>query len=290
MEYRRLNRIVCTTNLFPIAHLSTLQLPRAQLLYALITNVSIDICRHICQVIIDAFRSNWSRTVLPFPCVITQLIKAQKVPIRPQDVRAKPLSALGSRKLQLSSSHMKRARESDFESDDDLDREIDEVANAIAAESRPSTSGAQAAQAKPLSKRARQSVSDSDDDLNREIDLLADVDAAKSKLSTSSAQATLAKPLSATGSSTLQLSTSHVKRSNHIVFDSDDDLDRDIDEIAEAMAAESRQHKSGDAQPTLSDMMDLLQQILPCLHQILPHLNRIEKDIKEIKEHQARAN
>ena len=163
-------------------------------------------------------------------------------------------------------------------------------ANAIAAESRPSTSGAQAAQAKPLSKRARQSVSDSDDDLNREIDVIADVDAAKSKLSTSSTQATLAKPLSATGSSTLQLSSSNVKRSNHIVFYSDDDLDRDIDEIAEAMAAESRQHKSGDAQPILSDMMDLLQQILPCLHQILPHLNRIEKDIKEIKVHQARAH
>uniref|UniRef100_A0A7N2L2J3 Uncharacterized protein n=1 Tax=Quercus lobata TaxID=97700 RepID=A0A7N2L2J3_QUELO len=96
--------------------------------------------------------------------------------------------------------------------------------------------------------------------------------------------------LSATGSSTLQLSSSHVKRSNHIVCDSDDDLDRDIDEIAEVMAAESRQHKSGDAQPTLSDMMDLLQQILPCLHQILPHLNRIEKDIKEIKERQAKAH
>ena len=84
-----------------------------------------------------------------------------------------------------------------------MDREIDEVANAIAAESRPSTSGAQAAQAKPLSKRTRQSVSDSDDDLNQEIDVVADVVAAKSKPSTSSAQAALAKPLSATGSSTL---------------------------------------------------------------------------------------
>ncbi|KAF3952967.1 hypothetical protein CMV_021535 [Castanea mollissima] len=288
-EYRWLNRIMCT-NLFPIAHLSTLQVPRAQLLYALITNVPIDICRHICQVIIDAFKSNWSRTVLPFLCVITRLIKAQKVPIRPQDILAKPLSAIGSRTLQLSSSHMKRARESDFESDDNLDREIDEVANAIAAESRPSTSGAQAAQAKPLSKSARHSISDSDDDLNQEIDVVADVVAAKSKPSTSSAQAALAKPLSATGSSTLQLSSSHVKRSNHIVCDYDDDLDHDIDEIAEAMAAESRQHKSGDAQPTLSDMMDLLQQILPCLHQILPRLNHIEKDIKEIKERQARAH
>ena len=42
------------------------------------------------------------------------------------------------------------------------------------------TSGAQAAQAKPLSKRTRQSVSDSDDDLNQEIDVVADVVAAKS--------------------------------------------------------------------------------------------------------------
>ena len=67
--------------------------------------------------------------------------------------------------------------------------------------------------------------------------MVADVIAAKSKPSTSSAQAALAKPLSATGSSTLQLSSSHVKRSNHIVCDSDDDLDRDIDEIAEAMVA-----------------------------------------------------
>uniref|UniRef100_A0A7N2N6N4 Uncharacterized protein n=1 Tax=Quercus lobata TaxID=97700 RepID=A0A7N2N6N4_QUELO len=182
---------------------------------------------------------------------------------------------------------MKRAKESDFESDDDLDREIDEIANVIAAESKPSISGAQATLAKPLSKRARQSESDFGDDLDREID---DVVAAKSKLSTSGVQAALAKPLFATGSSTLQLSSSHVKRSNQIVCDSDDDLDRDIDEIADAMAAESRPSPSGAAQPTLSDMMDLLQQILTCLHQILPRLNRIEQDIKEIKEHQTRAH
>ena len=81
--------------------------------------------KRICPNIIDAFKSNWSHTGLPFPCVITRLIKAQKVPIRPQDVRAKPLSAIGSCKLQLSLSHMKRARESDFESEDDLDREIE---------------------------------------------------------------------------------------------------------------------------------------------------------------------
>ena len=286
-EYQWLNRIMCT-NLFPIAHLHTLNVPRAQLLYALITDVPIDICRHICQVIIHAFESNLSRTVLPFPCVITQLIKAKKVPIRPQDIRAKPLSAIGSHTLQLGSSRIKRAKESDFESDDDLDREIDEIANAVAAESRPSISGAQATLAKPLSKRARQSESDFDDDLDREIDDV--VAAAKSKLSTSGAQAALAKPLFATGSSTLQLSSSHVKRSNQIVCDSDDDLDRDIDEIADAMAAESRPSTSGAAQPTLSDMMDLLQQILPCLHQILPRLNRIEQDIKEIKEHQTRAH
>nr|POF18310.1 hypothetical protein CFP56_47555 [Quercus suber] len=285
-EYQWLSRIMCT-NLFPIAHLHTLNVPRAQLLYALITDVPIDICRHICQVIIHAFESNSSRTVLPFPCVITQLIKAKKVPIRPQDIRAKPLSAIGSHTLQLSSSHMKRARESDFESDDDLDREIDEIANAVAAESKPSISGAQTTLAKPLSKRARQSESDFDDDLDREID---DVVAAKSKMSTSGAQAALAKPLFATRSSTLQLSSSHVKRSNQIVCDSDDDLDRDIDEVADAMAAESRPSTSGAAQPTLSDMMDILQQILPCLHQILPRLNRIEQDIKEIKEHQTRAH
>ena len=239
--------------------------------------------KRICPNIIDAFKSNWLHTVLHFPCVITRLIKAQKVPIRPQDVQAKPLSAIGSRKVQLSSSHMKRARESDFESDDELDREIDEVANAIAAESRPSTSGAQAAQAKPLSQRARQSVSDSDDVLNPEIDVVADVAAANCKLSTSSAQAALAKPLSATGINTLQLSSSHVKLSNHIVYDSNDDLDRDIDEIADAVAAESRPSTSSAAQPTLSNMMNLL-------HQILPHLNRIEQDIREIKECLARAH
>ena len=68
-EYRRLNRIVCTTNLFPIAHLSTLQLPRAQLLYALITNVPIDICRHICQVIIDALTGH----VLYSPSLVSLL-------------------------------------------------------------------------------------------------------------------------------------------------------------------------------------------------------------------------
>ena len=107
-----------------------------------------------------------------------------------------------------------------------------------------------------------------------------------SKLSTSSAQATLAKPLSAIGSSTLQLSSSRVKLSSHIVCDSDDYLDRDIDEIADAMAIESKPSTSGATQPTLSDMMDLLQQILPCLHQILHYLNCIEQDIKEIKEHQ----
>uniref|UniRef100_A0A7N2LQ29 Uncharacterized protein n=1 Tax=Quercus lobata TaxID=97700 RepID=A0A7N2LQ29_QUELO len=52
--------------------------------------------------------------------------------------------------------------------------------------------------------------------------------------------ATLAKPLSATGTSTLQLSSSRVKCSNYIVYDSDDYLDRDIDEIADAMATVSK--------------------------------------------------
>ncbi|KAK9995896.1 hypothetical protein SO802_020582 [Lithocarpus litseifolius] len=74
--------------------------------------------------------------------------------------------------------------------------------------------------------------------------------------------ATLTKPLSAIGSSTLQLSSSHIKLSSHIVCDSDDYLDRDIDEIADAMAIESKPATSGAAQPTLSDMMDLLQQIM----------------------------
>ncbi|KAL0007667.1 hypothetical protein SO802_009169 [Lithocarpus litseifolius] len=74
---------------------------------------------------------------------------------------------------------MKRASDSDFDSDDDLDREIDEIVNVVPAESRPSTSGAQAAHTKPLAKCARHSVSDSDDDLNREI---VDVVAAESKL------------------------------------------------------------------------------------------------------------
>ena len=50
------------------------------------------------------------------------------------------------------------------------------------------------------------------------------------------------------------------------------------------MATESEPSTSGAAQPTLFDMMDLLQQILPCLYQILHYLNRIEQDIKEIKE------
>ena len=158
---------------------------------------------------------------------------------------------------------------SDFDSDDDLDREIDEITNAVPAESGPSTSGAQAAHAKPLSKCARQSFSDSDDDLNREIDVIADVVAAESKLSAPGAQAALAKPLSVTGSNTVQLSSSHVKLSNHIVYDSNDDLDRDIDEIADAVAAESRPSTSSAAQPTLSNMMNLL-------HQILPRLNRVE--------------
>ena len=116
--------------------------------------------------IIDAFESNSSSTVLPLPCIITQLIEAQKVSIYAQDLREKPLSAFGSRTLHLSSSHMKRARDSDFDSDDDLDREIDEIANAVPAESGLSASGAQAAHAKPLSKCARQSFSDSNDDLN----------------------------------------------------------------------------------------------------------------------------
>lgn len=52
------------------------------------------------------------------------------------------------------------------------------------------------------------------------------------------------------------------------------------------MATDFESSTSGAAQPTLSDMMDLLQQILPCLYQILHYLNRIEQDIKEIKEHQ----
>nr|POE68309.1 hypothetical protein CFP56_34329 [Quercus suber] len=68
----------------------------------------------------------------------------------------------------------------------------------------------------------------------------------------------LAKPLFATGSSTLQLSSSRVKHSSYIVYDSDDYLDRDIDEIANAMAIVSKLSTSGAAQPTLSDMMDLL--------------------------------
>nr|POF18314.1 hypothetical protein CFP56_47559 [Quercus suber] len=59
-------------------------------------------------------------------------------------------------------------------------------------------------------------------------------------MSAPGAQAALAKPLSATGSNTLQLSSSHVKLLNHIVHDSNDDLDQDIDEIADAVAAESR--------------------------------------------------
>lgn len=80
------------------------------------------------------------------------------------------------------------------------------------------------------------------------------------------------------------LSSSRVKRSSHIVCDSDDYLDRDIYEIADAMATESEPSTSGAAQPTLSDMMDLLQHILPCLYQILHYLNPIEQDIKEIKE------
>ena len=84
-----------------------------------------------------------------------------------------------------------------------------------------------------------------------------------SKSSASSAQAALAKPLSAAGSSTLQLSSSHVKRSSYIVYYSDDYLDQDIDEIADAMATVSKPSTSGAAQPTLFDMMDLLQQILP---------------------------
>ncbi|KAL4598125.1 hypothetical protein ACB092_11G037000 [Castanea dentata] len=281
-EYQWLNRIMCT-NLFPIAHLHTLNVPRAQLLYALITDVPIDICRHICQVIIDAFESNSSRTVLPLPCIITQLIEAQKVSIYAQDVREKPLSAFGSRTLHLSSSHMKRARDSDFDSDDDLDQEIDEIANAVPAESRPSTSGAQAAHAMPLAKCARHSVSDSDEDLNREIDVIADVVAAESKPSPPAAQAAMSKSLSVTGSNTLQLSSSHVKLLNHIAHDSKDDLDQDIDGIADAVAAESRPSTSSAAQPTLSNMMNLLQQILP-------RLNHIEQDIREINKCLARAH
>ena len=93
------------------------------------------------------------------------------------------------------------------------------------------------------------------------------------------------KPLSATGSSTLQLSSSRVKLSSHIVCDSDDYLDRDIDEIADAMAIESKPSTSGATQPTLSDMMDLLQAAADYIRFYITKivLNKILKRLRSIR-------
>ena len=46
------------------------------------------------------------------------------------------------------------------------------------------------------------------------------------------------------------------------------------------MAAESRQHKSGDAQPTLSDIMDVLKKILKRLRSV--RLELIETSLSHV--------
>ena len=54
------------------------------------------------------------------------------------DARAKTTFAVGWRTLQVSSSQVKHAWQEDPNSDEGLDREIDEMAKAVAAKSRPS--------------------------------------------------------------------------------------------------------------------------------------------------------
>lgn len=83
-DYLVLSRVVLT-NLYPTIHHSDIGLDRATLLYALLNDVPIDLGRHLCRVILEAYRSNKIMTELPFASLVTRIVLFQSVVIPPTE-------------------------------------------------------------------------------------------------------------------------------------------------------------------------------------------------------------
>lgn len=72
-DWQVLLRILCT-NLWPVAHTSSLPMVRARFLYALLHGDSIDLPTFVCQQILASFRTPRSRLGLPYACLIHRVV------------------------------------------------------------------------------------------------------------------------------------------------------------------------------------------------------------------------
>ena len=138
-NYRVLNRIVgCNIN--PKGHNSNFGVHRAHLLYAIGTGISIDLPRLIFNEIVSAFEFEDKRKSLPFPILISKIIKGYGVAIHPTDTYKSPMSPFGECTLKKS---LGQTNVNDPDYDDQEETETDGETDGASSEdnNRTSTSG-----------------------------------------------------------------------------------------------------------------------------------------------------
>ncbi|KAB1210613.1 hypothetical protein CJ030_MR6G010297 [Morella rubra] len=103
---------IALTNLYPVAHLSSISLTRVRFLYALLIGDTIDICSVICSHMIEVFQSTSSKVGLSYACLIQRLYRAHSIAFPPDGPFPDTLSAIGATTLSLSRAHLKRRQAS----------------------------------------------------------------------------------------------------------------------------------------------------------------------------------
>ncbi|KAB1219793.1 hypothetical protein CJ030_MR3G005802 [Morella rubra] len=99
---------IALTNLYDVAHLSSISLTRVCFLYALLIGDTIDICSVICSHMIEVFQSTSSKVGLSYACLIQRLYRAYSIAFPPDGPFPDTLSAISATILSLSRAHLKR--------------------------------------------------------------------------------------------------------------------------------------------------------------------------------------
>uniref|UniRef100_A0A2N9GG56 Putative plant transposon protein domain-containing protein n=1 Tax=Fagus sylvatica TaxID=28930 RepID=A0A2N9GG56_FAGSY len=124
----RIFNLVMSHNLLPVSHRNTLELRRAQFLYALMTGVTIDLPSVICNSFITMHHSKDASLSLIHPCAITRILThlnmnfPAAIPLVPRS--GKPINRHSATRIatqmqKQKQKKKKRAREADNDEEDD---------------------------------------------------------------------------------------------------------------------------------------------------------------------------